>query len=117
VKWVATDVSLLDLGDASARSELWIAAVRGLENAMLNFVTLPICFRISCASNSKLREFYRVYKKSPQNLWKLYASMGSLGSASIFTTKIMLRSKFSSAGGLFLNENTLEMACAQKWKA
>jgi hypothetical protein len=38
--------------------------------------------------------------------------MGSLGSASIFTTKIILRSKFSSAGGLFLI-NTLEMACTK----
>ena len=41
----------------------------------------------------------------PQNLWKLYGSMGSLVSASIFTTKIILKSKFPSAGnfrGLFL---------------
>jgi hypothetical protein len=32
-----------------------------------------------------------------QKLWKLYASIGSLGSASIFTTKIIFKSKFSSA--------------------
>jgi hypothetical protein len=40
----------------------------------------------------------------------------SLGSASIFTTKIILRSKFSSAGG-FLKNTILTMACAQNWKA
>jgi hypothetical protein len=33
--------------------------------------------------------------QNPQNLWKLYASMGSLIFASIFTTKIVLKSKFS----------------------
>jgi hypothetical protein len=36
--------------------------------------------------------------------------------ASIFTTKIILKSKFSSAEGLFL-KTTQKMACAQKWKA
>jgi hypothetical protein len=39
----------------------------------------------------------------PQNLWKLYASVYSMGSASIFTTKTIFKSKLSSAGGLFKN--------------
>jgi hypothetical protein len=30
----------------------------------------------------------------PQNLWKLYACMGSLGCDSIFTTKIILKVLF-----------------------
>jgi hypothetical protein len=38
--------------------------------------------------------------------------MGSLGSVNILDTKIILRSKFSSAKGLFLKA-TLKMACAQ----
>jgi hypothetical protein len=39
--------------------------------------------------------------------------MGSLWSASIFITKIILKGNFSAAGGLFL-KTTLELACAQK---
>jgi hypothetical protein len=42
--------------------------------------------------------------------------MGSLWSASIFITKIILKSKFSAAEGLFL-KITLKMTCAQKCKA
>ena len=38
-----------------------------------------------------------------------------LGSASIFNTKIILKIKFSNAGGLFL-KTTLETACAQNCK-
>jgi hypothetical protein len=38
-----------------------------------------------------------------------------LGSASIFTTTIILKSKFSIAGGLLL-KTTLNMACAQNCK-
>jgi hypothetical protein len=35
-----------------------------------------------------------------QNLWKIYASIGWLGSASIFTSNIVLKSNFTRAGGL-----------------
>ena len=34
---------------------------------------------------------------------------------SIFTTRIILKSKFTSAGGF--SKTTLKMTCAQKWKA
>ena len=38
---------------------------------------------------------------------KTYASMGSLEYTSIFTTKVILKSRFSSAGGLFLKNTGL----------